>query len=141
MDLDKYETQAWRQCGMIREQILKLGIDRVVDRCRSLGTEAVEAYRSENASAYSEYLTSPPARRKTLLRNVPEQQRPEFLICVFFEARCGLALLQAVCRYGVTAGPSYTMILSQAAAAAQLVHDEWPTLWPFDGDNDPFGEN
>ncbi len=140
MDLDRYEDQAHVQCKMLRDDVLKLGIDRVVDRCHTLGKAVVEAYAKKNASVCHEYLISPPARRRTLLRNLPTEERREFLISALFEARCGLALLVALCRFGVTAGPSYAMILAQAAAAATLVHDEWPSLWPFEDYGDPFDE-
>lgn len=141
MDFDTHEEWAREECHFIAERLQEHGLLNVMRLLLSLGEEHLQRFASDRSEAVQDYFHTPREDRERFLSRLREPaDRALLLVCALHEARCALALLEALCKYGVTgsSGASRSTILVQSAAALQKAAPERPHLYPF-AEDQPFG--
>lgn len=139
LDLDEYEDWAIEECLFMSDLLEREGEREILESCMLLGRTRLAELVEEYQAPVQEFFHTPREQRLPLLdRFEALSERHAFLVAADYEARCAAALLRAVCKKGVVAGPAKSMIFLQSAAAAREVVETLPPLNPFDEDH-PFG--
>jgi hypothetical protein len=136
LDLDRYEQEATRHCLELVEELREFGVQRLQSLCKEIGTEKFRVYVQENDTALIDFVRASPSQRKKMHRTLSPENRALFVLAALYHARWAQSLLDVVCRYGVTAGPSYRMITAQAATACCQLRENFPSLWAFEEEDD-----
>lgn len=142
MDLDSYDRWAAVEMDWMRSRLLREGVEALLATCEELGEQGMRELMTRHESGIRDYIGAARNRRESILRQLPSQtERHAFLIGAAYTVRCGALLLALATRYGLSASyrPSKSFLLLQAAATADELHRDFPSLWPFD-EHDPFHE-
>lgn len=141
MDLDTFEDWAREECLFIGSLMEKEGVMAILKNCLRYGEEEIREKAGYYPEVTEQFFHTPRPRRSKLLGSIGDtEDLHAVLVVLLHEARSSLMLLEALCKYGVSAGAigSKSMMIGQSAAALHAVAAGRPSLFPFAEDL-PFG--
>lgn len=141
MDLDTYEDWAREECLFIGSLMEKEGVMAILANCLRYGEEEIREKAGYYPDVVEQFFHTPRRQRAKLLGSIGDtEDLHAVLVVLLHQARSSLMMLEALCKYGVSAGanPSKSMMIGQSAAALHAVAAGRPQLYPFAEDL-PFG--
>lgn len=141
MDLDTFEDWAREECLFIGSLMEKEGVMAILRNCLRYGEEEIREKAGYYPEVVEQFFHTPRPQRSQLLGSIGDpEDLHAVLVVLLHEARCSLMMLEALCKYGVSAGAigSKSMMIGQSAAALRAVAAGRPALFPFAEDL-PFG--
>lgn len=143
MKVDDYHDAVLREVEWYVDALGDEDPAALLSSAEATGAEALYAMLQERGNELREIMVLPKAERAAIFRQMSDaRERHQMLLAAAHMARSGLAWFQAASTSAADTSIQIhpiTMMLRAAWAAEELLH-RYPSLWPFDDGNDPFGE-
>jgi hypothetical protein len=143
MKVDEYCAAVLREVEWYLDALQAEGVAAVLQSAAATDADAMHEMIDQRGNELREIMVQPEDERAATFRQMSDAtERHQMLLAAAHMARSGLAWLQAASTSAADTSVQIhpiTMMLRTAWAAEELLH-RYPSLWPFDDENDPFGE-